>query len=138
MTTYELYFDGASKRNPGPAGAGAVLYEITSDGPREIWSKAHFVGNKATNNMAEYTGLIIGLQELNNREIKQCAVYGDSNLVIQQMRGEFKVSAPNLLQLYINARELAKTIPDITFTHVYRDKNKRADALSNEGVNLGP
>lgn len=135
MATYALYFDGAAKGNPGPAGAGAVIY--TCNPQTEIWSRAYYVGPRATNNAAEYTGLIIGLEELVARGITDCAVYGDSNLIIQQMSGKFKVSSAALAPLYKRARELASHIPNITYTHVYRDKNTRADALSNEGVALG-
>lgn len=135
--TYALYFDGASKGNPGRAGAGAVIYECdpqTGVPGAEIWCRAHFVGTRATNNAAEYTGLIIGLEEAARRGITNLAVRGDSNLVIQQMAGKFKVSSPAIAPLYARASALAAAIPTITYTHVYRDKNTRADALSNEGV----
>jgi ribonuclease HI len=134
MPAFSLYFDGAAKGNPGPAGAGAVIY---SDTGAEIWSRAYYVGRRETNNVAEYTGLIIGLEELVSRGITDCAVYGDSNLVIQQMLGKFKVSSPALAPLYKRARELAAHIPNITYAHVYRNMNARADALSNEGVAHG-
>lgn len=131
QTTHTLYFDGASKGNPGRAGAGAVIYDNTG---KEIWSKALFVGNRHTNNVAEYTGLIIGLAAANGLHINALAVRGDSKLVIEQMKGTYKVGAPSLLPLHKKARELSQQITTITFEHVYREYNKRADALSNEAL----
>jgi len=71
---YKMYVDGCSKGNPGRSGAGAVLYE----NGKEIWSAKKFVGEKATNNVAEYNGLILALQELSKRSLPKVVVYGDS------------------------------------------------------------
>ena len=129
---YTLFFDGCSKGNPGPAGAGAVLYQ----GNTEIWAKSIFVGKNSTNNVAEYTGLIIGLHEAVNKNIKQLTVKGDSMLVIKQMKGEYKVNSKDMQRLYENAKSFEKSFDKIVYEHVYREHNKRADQLSNEGVNL--
>lgn len=126
-TDYVLYFDGCSKGNPGPGGAGAVLYYKGE----EIWGASKFVGIRATNNTAEYGGLILGLQEAIIREISDLTVRGDSQLVIKQMRGEYKVKSDKLLELYTNAKTLCECFKNISYEHVYRDKNKRADELSN-------
>jgi ribonuclease HI len=127
---YTLFFDGCSKGNPGPAGAGAVLYH----GNTEIWSKSIFVGNNSTNNVAEYTGLIIGLHEAVNKNIKELTVKGDSMLVIKQMKGEYKIHSKDMQRLYDNAKIFEKTFDKITYEHVYRNHNARADQLSNEGL----
>jgi len=129
---YTLFFDGCSKGNPGPAGAGAVLYE----GKTEIWSKSIFVGNNSTNNVAEYTGLIIGLHAAVNKNIKELIVKGDSMLVIKQMKGEYKVHSKDMQSLYENAKSFEKSFNKIAYEHVYRDHNKRADQLSNEGLHI--
>ena len=129
---YTLYFDGCSKGNPGPAGAGAVLYH----GNTEIWSKSIFVGNNSTNNVAEYTGLIIGLHEAVNKNIKELIVKGDSMLVIKQMNGEYKVNSKGMQRLYENAKGFEKGFDKIVYEHVYREHNKRADELSNEGLRV--
>lgn len=126
-TDYILYFDGCSKCNPGPGGAGAVLYYKGE----EIWGASKFVGGRVTNNNAEYSGLILGLQEAIVREIHELTVRGDSQLVIKQMRGEYQVKSPKLLELHQGAKSLAEYFENIIFEHVYRDKNKRADELSN-------
>lgn len=127
---YKLQFDGCSKSNPGIAGAGAVIYKFKE----EISAKIKFVGNNSTNNVAEYTGLIIGLKEAINLGIKTLVVEGDSMLVIKQMKGEYKVKSINLLHLYNEAKEIEKMFDFITFKHIYRENNKRADELSNLAI----
>ena len=128
--SYTLYFDGCSKGNPGKGGSGSVIY----DNNIEIWYKASFVGDKVTNNHAEYNGLIEGLEEAVKRGITCLTVKGDSMLVIKQMRGEYKVSSPNIKPLYNKAKRLTEQIKTIEFYHVYRNDNTRADALSNQGL----
>jgi ribonuclease HI len=127
-----LKFDGCSKGNPGLSGAGAVIYKNGI----EIWSKSIFVGKNNTNNEAEYTGLIIGLEEAVNMSLESLDVEGDSLLVIKQMRGEYKVKSEKLLSLYIKAKSYEKMIKEIDFNHVYREKNIRADELSNLGLSF--
>ena len=130
QTEYVMNFDGCSKGNPGPAGAGAVIYQNGI----EIWGACDFVGNKETNNMAEYAGLILGMKEAVHRNIRKIAIKGDSLLVIKQMRGEYKVKSENLLESFAQAKKLEKDFEVITYDHVYRTENKRADELSNDGL----
>lgn len=132
--TYKLYFDGCSKGNPGKAGAGAVIYKNNM----EVFSISIFVGEKETNNVAEYNGLLIGLKEAIKLNIKELEVNGDSQLVIKQMKGEYEVRAPALVKLYTEAKILKKYFNKITFNHVYRKDNKRADELSNQGLGGHP
>jgi ribonuclease HI len=127
---YTMFFDGCSKGNPGIAGAGAVLYKNSA----EIWSKSLFVGDKETNNVAEYNGLILGLEEAIRQNINNIEVKGDSELVIKQMRGEYNVKSPNMVTLYQKAKSLERKFDKITFFHVYRSENSRADDLSNQGI----
>jgi ribonuclease HI len=127
---HKLQFDGCSKSNPGIAGAGAVIYKFN----KEICYKIQFVGNNETNNVAEYTGLIIGLKEAIRLNIKSIYVEGDSLLVIKQMKGEYKVKSQNLINLYNEAKELEKQFDFILFSHIYRCQNKRADELSNLAI----
>ena len=129
---YKLFFDGCSKGNPGLAGAGAVIYNSENS---EIWSGTSFVGEKATNNQAEYAGLILGLKKANEMNIKSLLVKGDSQLVIHQMTGKYKCNSPNLLHLFVTAKNLEKNFEIIEYNHVLRDLNKRADELSNKAVN---
>jgi len=127
---YKLQFDGCSKSNPGIAGAGAVIYKFNE----EISNKIQFVGNNSTNNVAEYTGLIIGLKLAIDMGIKILTVEGDSLLVIKQIKGEYKVKSGNLIDLYNEAKQLTTYFDYISFNHVYRENNKRADELSNLAV----
>jgi ribonuclease HI len=127
---YYLYFDGCSKGNPGLAGAGAVIYK----GAEEIWSDSMFVGRRTTNNVAEYSGLILGMTEAIKRGISTIIIYGDSELVIKQMKRIYKVNSPNMLALFQQVSRLETSFQKITYKHVYREHNTRADALSNDGL----
>ena len=127
---YVLFFDGCSKNNPGPAGAGAVLYHNGV----EIWSTAVFVGHKETNNVAEYTGMIVGIKRAVEMGIRRLVVKGDSNLVIQQMNGKFRVNADHIKPLHMTAKNIIRNFDSIQFVHVYRHLNQRADELSNMGL----
>ena len=129
---YLMQFDGCSKGNPGLSGAGAVIYKNGV----EIWSKSIFVGKNNTNNEAEYNGLIIGLEEAVEMGIESLDVEGDSLLIIKQMRGEYKVKSEKLLNLYIKAKLYENMIKEIEYNHVYREKNIRADELSNMGLSF--
>lgn len=128
---HAMYFDGCSKGNPGRAGAGAVLYDPQG---AEVFAESVFAGYSATNNEAEYTGLILGLNEALKRGITELHVRGDSQLVVRQMQGKYKVNSPNLAPLHQCASTLASKFSKIEFEHVYRNNNKRADALSNAGL----
>jgi ribonuclease HI len=112
------------------AGAGAVIYHEDD----EIWSDHFFVGDNATNNHAEYAGLILGLQQAVAMGIKSLTVEGDSLLVINQMKGTYKCNSVNLIELYDKAKELEDNFDNISFVHIYRNKNKKADELSNIAV----
>ena len=127
---FKLQFDGCSKNNPGFAGAGAVIYHEDD----EIWSNHLFVGENATNNHAEYAGLILGLQQALVMGIKKLTVEGDSLLVINHMKGVYKCNSLNLIQLYDKAKEIESKFENINFVHIYRNKNKRADELSNMAI----
>ena len=127
---YRLQFDGCSKKNPGLAGAGAVIYKYS----KEIWSGCLFVGTNATNNYAEYSGLILGLEKAVELNIKTLHVEGDSLLVINQMTGKYKCNSENLIEPHNKAKELAVKFESINFVHIFRNKNVRADELSNQAV----
>jgi ribonuclease HI len=130
---YSLYFDGASKHNPGPAGCGCVIYDCKGE---QVIEKYYYLGNKLTNNQAEYKGLIYGLEMAKINKIKCLAVYGDSLLVINQMKGTFTVRSENLKQLYIEATKLINFFNDIKFFHIPREQNKKADSLANKAIEL--
>lgn len=127
---FVLYFDGCSKSNPGLAGAGAVLYK----NGKELGCVSHFLGLQ-TNNYAEYTALIKGFDIAKRNGAVDLLVKGDSLLVINQMSGTWKVSNENIRPLYLEAKELERKISGkVTYEHIKRDLNKRADTLANEAL----
>tara|TARA_Y100000389_G_C17392042_1_gene480424 strand:- start:126 stop:563 length:438 start_codon:yes stop_codon:yes gene_type:complete len=130
---YSLYFDGASKHNPGHAACGAVLYD---DNDTEVDYDSKYLGDKVSNNYAEYTGLIVGLHLALKNNITEISVYGDSLLVINQMRTIWKVKNDTLIKLYGDANKLIKCLDKIKFIHIKRDKNKRADELANKELKM--
>lgn len=121
-----MMFDGGARNNPGPAGAGAVIYI----GSTEVGSVVVPLG-KGTNNQAEYVGMISGMRLARRIGISTLHVKGDSKLCINQVRGKWQVNSPNIQGLGAYAKKEHKKFAKCTFDHVYRDSNKRADALSN-------
>lgn len=128
---YLLRFDGASKGNPGISGAGAVLYE----NGKEIWSTSRYLGIQ-TNNYAECFAVILGIDEACRRKIKDLEVEGDSMLVINHLKGKWKVKNEYLKNLYLSIHQTLKQFNNITYKHIYRNNNKRADELANIGCAL--
>ena len=125
-----LYADGGARGNPGPAGSGAVL--LDPDGT-VIAELRRFLGH-ATNNVAEYTALIIGLEEAEKRGIDELDIRMDSLLVVQQMKGLWKIKHPGLKPLAIRAGELLARFPTRTIEHVPRERNTLADTQVNRAI----
>jgi ribonuclease HI len=124
------YFDGGARGNPGPAGYGVHIV----DEHGAVLSEQHGSLGIATNNVAEYHGLIAALQWAVEHEVTSLTVRGDSQLVVEQMRGNYKVKHEGLKPLYLQARLLVMQIGDVRFEHVRREDNKDADRLSNIGM----
>jgi len=124
------YFDGGSRGNPGPAGWGA--YIVNDDGT--VLAELSGALGVATNNVAEYTGLIAALQWAADNDVTAMAIKGDSLLIVEQMRGNYKVKNEGLKPLHMKARMLVMQIGNVSFAHVPREKNKDADRLSNVGM----
>ena len=123
-----LFADGGARGNPGPAAGGAVL--VDEDG-RVLVERGEYLGT-ATNNVAEYTGLIIGLEEARRLgRVTTLDVRMDSLLVVQQMRGVWKIKHPGLRPLALRAGALLAEFPQRTIEHVPRDLNHLADAVVN-------
>jgi len=124
------WIDGASRGNPGEAGFGVVLE--TDRVPEEI---VGYLG-KATNNVAEYAALIAVLKLAADRGVKKLVVYSDSQLLVRQVNGAYRVKAPHLVPIFLQALKLRQTIPDFTIEHVAREENKEADRLANQAIDL--
>lgn len=123
-----IYTDGGSRGNPGIAGSGTVIYAEDGSTLREI---VYVVGKKATNNVAEYHGMLRGLEgaaELGAREVE---VRMDSKLVVEQMSGRWKIKHPAMQELALQARKLMESFDRVTYTWIPRAKNEVADHLSN-------
>ena len=128
--TLTLQFDGGSRGNPGPAGIGVVV--AAADGTPLV-TLGRFIG-RATNNVAEYRALITALQEAKKLGATKVVVRGDSELVIKQMRGEYRVKNPDMKVLYDEAQAILRTFASAQITHNLRDKNELADALANRAM----
>ncbi len=124
------YIDGGARGNPGPAGYGV---RIESDDGTLI-DELHGGLGIATNNVAEYNGLLAALQWAVDHDRRRVHIRADSELLVKQMRGEYKVKHPGLQPLYVRARLLVAQLDRVDFEHVRRERNKEADRLSNLGM----
>jgi ribonuclease HI len=122
-----LYFDGSCIPNPGPMGIGAYIEGADGKPLAEITEKLEGVG---TNNVAEYTAIIRGMEKALDLGVKDLAIKGDSNLVVQQLLGKFRVREPRLRPLLMRVQDLARQFHTIDVQWVPREQNKKADALS--------
>jgi len=126
---YRANIDGGSRGNPGPASYGVVIRN-----PRgEVVAKLKKYIGRMTNNVAEYYGLIAALDYAQSRGIRALRVESDSELLVRQMRGQYKVKSAELRPLF-EARKMAQTFASFKIEHVYRDQNAEADALANEAL----
>jgi len=126
--------DGGSRGNPGPAASAAVLYEDPGAGP--VWAGGWPVG-KTTNNVAEYRGLIRALQEAARLGAGEISARTDSELMVRQIHGDYKVRSPKLVPLYEKVMDLLDSFTKWEISHVTRDKNTTADGLVNDALDAG-
>jgi len=124
-----IHIDGAARGNPGPAGIGV----IAKDGHNKIFEMAEYIG-EATNNVAEYSALIRGLEEVLLRGFKEAHFISDSELIVKQLNGQYKVKDKNLQRLYHHAQTLISKMRGFSIKHVRREHNKEADELANRGI----
>jgi ribonuclease HI len=127
--TPTMHIDGAARGNPGPAAFAVVLARPG----QPVVEKSETMGT-ATNNVAEYTALVEGLELAAGLGVKRVAVFSDSELLVKQMNGEYRVKHPDLQPLYQEANRLKRQFDAVTITHVRRGQNARADALCNEAL----
>lgn len=125
-----LYIDGASRGNPGKAAIGIV---IMNDKGHVIGEKGKHIG-ETTNNMAEYQALIDALAEAKRHGGKEIQIYSDSELLVRQINGIYKVRDSKLIELYSEAKKQITDFASFKIDHITRDKNSRADALANEAL----
>ena len=121
------YIDGGSRGNPGPAGYGVSIETSTGTIIHEFTGAI----GVATNNTAEYRGLIAALESLVEHQHRNVVIRSDSQLLTRQMTGRYQVKHPQLRKLYIHAKELEELLGNIDYEHIPREQNKRADKLAN-------
>ena len=124
------YIDGGARGNPGPAGYGVRVE--AADGT--LLEELHGGLGIATNNVAEYNGLLAALEWAVAHDEREIHIRADSELLVKQMRGEYKVKHPGLQPLHVRARLLVMELERVVFEHVRREHNKDADRLSNLGM----
>lgn len=123
------YFDGASRGNPGEAGAGALLVNGRGE---TVWEASRYLGKK-TNNEAEYAALLLLLNAARERGVGELKICGDSKLVVCQVSKQWKINLPHLRELAGEAWKLMENIK-VELIWIPREENKKADALSNEAI----
>jgi ribonuclease HI len=122
--------DGGSRGNPGPASYGVVI----RDAKGEIVARLKKYIGRMTNNVAEYYGLIAALDYAQSQNIRALRIEADSELMVKQMRGLYKVRSPELQPLFERARKMSESLESFRIDHVYRELNREADALANEAL----
>lgn len=125
-----VHFDGGSRGNPGPAAAAAVAYDEAGE---ELTDRVELVG-EATNNVAEYRALLLAISLARDLEAEQVEFVGDSQLIVRQIKGEYKVKNADLKPLFLEAQKALSEISEWSITDVRRESNERADELLNEAL----
>jgi ribonuclease HI len=133
----EMFCDGASSGNPGHSGIGVVINLSNKGGRRPGENRNYRISEYigiATNNVAEYTALLKGLEKLESLGIKKIRIFVDSELLARQINGIYRVKHANLIPLWTKTMNILKSFSDYTVTHVPREKNKEADSLARRAV----
>ena len=124
----KIYTDGGSRGNPGEAAAAAVIYDEEN---KLLEQHSRYLG-RTTNNVAEYQGLLLGLERAKLLGAKQVEFFADSQLLVRQMQGQYRVKSVGLRPLFIQAQKLAGGFDKIVFNFIPREENKAADTLVNQ------
>jgi ribonuclease HI len=127
---FQANIDGGSRGNPGPASYGVVVRNERG----EIVAKLKKYIGRMTNNVAEYYGLIAALDYAQSHGVRALRVESDSELLVRQMRGHYKVKSPDLRPLFERAKKMSQAFDSFRIEHVYRAQNSEADALANEAL----
>ncbi|PJA47567.1 ribonuclease H [Candidatus Uhrbacteria bacterium CG_4_9_14_3_um_filter_36_7] len=138
MMYLSIYTDGGARGNPGPSGAGAILKKQYPDGSEgEIFESLSVYLGEGTNNQAEYQALILALKKAKDLEATHLNIYMDSELIVKQLRNEYKVKHPELAKRFLEVHTLLTYFTSVHFTHIPREQNKEADKLVNEAIDQG-
>jgi ribonuclease HI len=129
-SAYRVNIDGAARGNPGPAAYGVVI----RDGRGEVVAKLKKYIGRMTNNVAEYYGLIAALDYAQSHGMRAVRIESDSELMVKQMRGQYKVKSEDLRPLFERAKKMSQGFEAFHINHVYREQNREADALANQAL----
>lgn len=129
----EIYCDGASSGNPGDSGIGVVIYLANEE--NKNYKISEYIGI-ATNNVAEYSALIKGLEKARSLGLRKIKVFLDSELIVRQLNGIYKVKSDNLKQLWTHAKNILEDFDSHIITHVRREMNKEADLLARKAIKI--
>ena len=132
LKSIDIFVDGASRGNPGPSGIGVVFFDDKKNIVKKLFK---FIGN-ATNNIAEYTALIYGLQEALIDRYEEVRVSSDSELMTKQLRGEYRVKNENLKPYYEQFLHLSRGFDKVEVVTIDRKENKEADKLANRALDV--
>jgi ribonuclease HI len=130
VAAYQANIDGGARGNPGPAAYGVVI----RDGKEQVIARLKKYIGQNTNNVAEYFGLIAVLDYAESHGIRALRVESDSELLVKQMRGQYKVKSADLRPLFERAKKMAQSLEFFRIDHVYREQNRDADALVNQAL----
>jgi ribonuclease HI len=130
---HTAHIDGGARGNPGPAGYGVVIHDASG---RKIAELSEYLGHQ-TNNYAEYRGLLAALSYAHANAIKALKIVSDSELMVRQMKGVYKVRHPELRKLYDEAQKLARKLDHFEIRHARREHNRDADRLANDAMDRG-
>uniref|UniRef100_A0A7C4R9V8 Ribonuclease HI family protein n=1 Tax=candidate division CPR3 bacterium TaxID=2268181 RepID=A0A7C4R9V8_UNCC3 len=130
---YNLYTDGGARGNPGPGAVGIAILK----GDKVVFSQGKYLGDSITNNQAEYRAILGGLGIAKKMGIKELKCFLDSELVVKQLKGEYKVKDVDLKVLFEKVKKIEPDFIKISFNHIRREKNKLADSLVNEALDRG-
>ena len=133
MSKLIIYTDGGARGNPGPAGAGAVVYDEKKNKAAEV---KKYLGER-TNNQAEYEGAILGMQKAKELKATEVDMYLDSELVAKQLDRKYKIKDKDLGPLFVKVWNLSLSFKKVNYFHVTRERNKAADKLVNEAIDGG-
>ena len=127
-----IFTDGGSRGNPGPAASGAVLKELVGGELGETIATAEKFLGETTNNQAEYTAIVIGLEKAKELGAKHVEVHMDSELATKQLNGEYKVKDVQIAKRFLEVKNLMHSFVSVKFKHIRREYNKEADAIVNK------
>ncbi len=133
LNSFTAHIDGGARGNPGPAGYGVV---ITDSAGRKVAELSEYLGHR-TNNYAEYQGLLAVLRYALQNDVRRLSVISDSELMVRQMKGIYKVRHPELRKLYEEAQQLVRKLEHFEIRHALREHNRDADRLANQAMDRG-